>query len=194
MTTAAPITVTLADATESQLRQIAQEQLGLTVPANAKPDTIRAKIAAASDKTKFTVTVGKVEQPLPQPKAQVMRESRPGFPDPVPEPMYTIIIDAQDTDGGDEPVPVNPGRNMWIPRGKECRVKHRYVHVLQNAVRTVYDQPEDSKGPLVPRQVLAYPVRIVQAPSQAELDAWSKYKADLQAAEVAEAKAKARAA
>lgn len=181
-------TVKLADATEAQLRQIAQEQLGISVHPSAKPDTIRAKIQAATDKTEFAVTVGKVERPAPKP-VETADPSEPvpeGYTAPIAEPIYTITINKEEGPEGETPVPVSVnGRNMWIPRGAPARIKHRHYHALMNAERTVFDQPEGPKGPMVERQVLSYPVQVIAAPSQAELDAWAKYKADVQKMEVA---------
>ena len=180
------ITVALSEATTEQMRQFANDVLGISIHPGAKPETIRAKIAAAYDKPEITVTVPEatVERLKPAPK---ITDS-----DVVEEPWYTIIIAKTDDSGGDDPVPVSAnGRNMWIERGKPQRIRHRYYHILENAVRSIYEQPEGPRGPLVERKVPAYPVTVKEAPSQAELDAWSKFKADQQAAEVAAKQRKA---
>lgn len=194
------ITVQFDDATEDQLRQFATEALGMSIHPMAKLATIREKIRTAFEGAEFTLTVADAPAPAASP-AKAVAANAPDGPFGIPvvaEPMYTIEIAVTSDVGGDQPVPVNPGsgRNMWIERGKPQRIKHRHYHALMNAMQTIYEQqrlPNGALGPMVARDALSYPVQVKEAPPQAELDAWAKYKADLQAAEVAAKRAAQRA-
>ena len=200
-------TIPLADATEDELRRFATEALGLPVGPLAKSELIRSRIATCYDRNEIILTVTEDDAP---PVASEASTSPPATsaaaetPEPVDghpadvaevaEPWYIIMIPETETSDGTDPVPVCPnGRNMFIERGKPQRIKHRYFDALNNAKQKVYEQPDGPQGKTVTREVLSYPFQVIEAPPQAELDAWSKYKADLQAAEVAEKAADARA-
>lgn len=151
--------VKLSDATDAQLRQFATEVLGLPVPNAERGAALRARIASVYDKDEIALP----EAPQP---AQGRRPTASAA-DPAAgeeEPMLTIIINKTEEAGGADPVWVSVnGRGMWIPRGERCKVKKRYVDVLVNAVRTAYEQPEGPKGPMIAREVPAYPYSILPA-------------------------------
>lgn len=153
------ITIKLAAATDAQLRQFATETLGLQVSAIEGPAKLRARIAQVYDKDEITLGVA----------AQLAQGQRPTAPAAAPavpdeEPMERIIINKTEETGGADPVWVSVnGRGLWIPRGETCTVRKRYVDVLRNAVRTMYEQPEGPKGPLVAREVPSYPFTVTVA-------------------------------
>jgi len=73
------------------------------------------------------------------------------------EEHHCIVVSAAEGEGGDRPVcaRVN-GVNFLIPRGQKVWVPKRYVEVLQNAVRDVYDNTGNGLSE-DPRQVQNYP-------------------------------------
>jgi len=186
------VTILLEDATKPQLLEFAQISLGLEVGNFAKKDEILAIIKQAWHKDSITVTgwIG-IEDDPPPPEAyttltQEMDEEAktpadfgehddapPAKQDPSKNPddpkhranqMITIRIDTVDEPGGSDPVWVScNGSGMWIPRGKDVQIKQKYVHILQNAVKTVYDQETDDAGnptgQLIGREVNSYPWR-----------------------------------
>ncbi len=80
---------------------------------------------------------------------------------PDPEDIVTIVIPQQEIPGGNEPkwVACND-KGMWIPRDQEVSVKYKYVEVLENAVKTIYDTDEMGNR-IGSRQVPATPFRRV---------------------------------
>ncbi len=148
--------VLLADATMPELRHFAEALCMPESPKNILIETLRAKIAAQWDKDEIFI----VEEDLDQPTAE---SEAPSEDD---SPFDIIFIEKTEEVGGTEPVWVSVnGRGQWIPRGEEVQVRHPYTHVLENAVRTVYDQEPDAKGlpgEMVPREVKAYPFRVIQ--------------------------------
>ena len=183
-------TILLTEATKAQLREFATVTLGLEVGNLAKRTEILAKIREAWDEDTITVN-GADETPEPKPTAENPlglqksalkaaketthvqdNEHDPQDPNHPANRMETIFIDIVDEAGGADPVwlSVN-GKGIWVTRGKDVRIKHKYVHDLENAVRTVYEQELDEQGipsgPMIPRQVKAYPWRRVVAIDQA---------------------------
>ncbi len=76
------------------------------------------------------------------------------------EECCKILIQVEDKDGGDEPVPVGVnGVLMYIPRGEPVLVPVAYVEVLNNAVQLIYEPTES--GLKAPRQVTSYPHSLV---------------------------------
>lgn len=155
-------TILLADATKDEMQRFAIEHLGFQrSPNTILEETLRAKIAAAWDKEEITIIV------QDEGTHQSVGQSAENAPEAVKtdDEFVTINISKTEEDGGDQPVwaSVN-GRGMWIPRGEDVRVRKCYEHVLENAVRTVYDQKPAANGQpgeMVPRQAPAYPFRRV---------------------------------
>lgn len=194
--------IPIEDATEDQLRQFAKN-LGLDPHPAAKSLNLKGKIATVYSGDTIVVEVGEEDEnagPVPTSPAEAETEAEPEAPLPAetsavqplpgaeeyPEPRYTIVIAETPDKKGREPVPVCVnGRNMWIPRGQQVTIKHRYYHTLMNAVQTIYEQPDGPTGDMIPRNSLSYPVQLIQAPSDEELAGWAQHKADQQAAEVA---------
>ena len=158
--------VLLADANTAQLRQFAEAMCLPESPPNIKDETLRAKIATVWDKDEIFIIEEDLDQPAPRDESPVTAANEDDK-----DTIDTIFIDFEDHVGGRDPVwaSVN-GRGQWIPRGQEAQVRHRYTHVLENAVRTVYDQEPDAKGnpgEMDSREVKAYPFRIIELGSKA---------------------------
>lgn len=157
-------TIKVAEATEAELRQFAVETLGLpAIHHAAKPESIRAKIAAVYDKDEFTMTVKDVPATpaanviLPanltlEEIARLPQEQRDQY-------FVTVTIPKGDTPDKQQPVPISVnGRSMWIERGKQQPIRWPYFHILQNATQIVYHQ--DAAGNLIPENVPSYPHQI----------------------------------
>lgn len=151
-------TVSLAEATNTQLRTFATKVLGLEVGNFETDDQLRAKIAQAYSGDTIIVPVE---------DAEVAQKAIPivaGRPDAAGDDEWiTILISKQEGIEGDSPVwaSVN-GRGLWIERGKPQRIRRKYEHVLANAVATVYDLVGEGRDMhLVPREVPRYPYHIV---------------------------------
>ena len=157
-----PKTILLAEATKAEMQQFAIDHLGLPEsPANILPETLRAKIAAAWDKDEITI----IAQDKPDNKPTRAEAAELDDGEGEDDDFITVFIEKTEETGGDQPVWVDVnGRGIWVPRGEEARIRKCYEHVLQNAVRTVYDQttgPDGKPGPMVPREALGYPYRRV---------------------------------
>lgn len=154
-------TIPIAVSTIEQLREFAETVLQLKIHPNAKRETIidRIEVAHQGD----SITVPEVEQEpilstIPSPANE---------PPPIPPAeKVRIYVETQDIPGGDKPVAVSVnGRAMLIPRGKEVDVPRPYVHVLQNAVRDIYDPLEGGGISTTPRKVPSYPFRVIADPA-----------------------------
>jgi hypothetical protein len=151
------ITVKLADATDAQLRQFASDHLGLTLQSLERGAPLRAKIQAAWDKDEITLA-------LPDAPAALQTGAAPTPADAPAEAerMVTILIQKTDDAEGAQPVWVSVnGRGMFIERGKPQTIKERFLKALQNAVRTVYAQPDGATGEMVATEVPSYPYSII---------------------------------
>jgi len=177
-------TVLIEDATRDELATFAETVLGLEVHHLTQIPKLRSMISAVNPKlTQF-------QAPIPEPEnARAPSEDAEPYRAPVgemEEPRYDIIIPETEASDGQTAVPVSVnGRNMFIERGVRSTIKHRYYEVLNNAVQTLYDQPEGPQGPMIPRQIHAYGFSVLSAPPQEELDAWKAYQDKLQADRVA---------
>jgi len=184
--------IPLVDATEDQLRKFAIEVLGLDIHHMAKSESITAKINQVWDKD--TIAVEEENQTItaapgtapPNPnlddKVSISEKPTAGIliSSSKLDPKVHLELNRSDDKGGDRAVPLNVnGKTMLIPRGEACNVPYRYYLVLVNAVRTVYEQMDD--GELAPREVPAYPFRVITMPDQAEIDAWEAAQAKLSA-------------
>ena len=151
--------INITDATPAQLRDFGASVLGLELTGRETHAMMVSKLAEVG----YGVETITLTPPLVIPS---------GNPKP-DEPFTTrmrddgikevrIIVQVQDKDGGDRPVPVSVnGRAMIIPRGKPVWVPESYVEVLNHAVEYVYPEyvgQTDSMGGLAqPRQVKSYP-------------------------------------
>lgn len=164
-------TIPIADATEAQLRVFAETVLGMSIHPNAKRETVIAKVIAAHQGDTITVEAddaapqaAQVQAPAPilAGKAEADETDTSG------DGLVRILIETRDEPGGDKPIPVSVnGRAMLIPRGKEVDVPRKYVEVLTKAVRHVYDPIDGGGISTTPRNVPAYPFRIIQDPAPA---------------------------
>ena len=151
--------IQLTDATADQCREFANNTLGLNLPVNTKPETVRAKIAASWDKDFIMVEpeakVDKQEGAAPTPVTAEQAEVKPK--------MVRIHINVTEESGGNEDVPVGVnGKVMLIPRGKDVDIPEPYFLVLQNAIAHKWDAlpgggmaPEPRKVPMYPFQVIS---------------------------------------
>lgn len=149
--------IPLSEASEVQLRDFAEAYLGMTFPANTKPETIRAKVSAAWTKEHILVSEADENPKQTAPKAQPPKVNGSEAPEKV-----KIIISRTDEAGGDEPVFVSVnGRGMLVPRGEEVEVPYPYFEVLNHAVKDVYEPLKDGGINPIPRKVPAYPFQRV---------------------------------
>lgn len=145
--------IPIATATAAQLADFASSHLGLEVNFRMGTAAIRAKMATTGF-TKDEIEVDEPEEPAPaQPVAAGAK----------PREYVTIMIAAQESPGGSEPVPVSVnGKAMWIERSKPSRVPIEYYLALKNAVKYVYDPDPGPRGGLLPpREVTTYPVTLL---------------------------------
>lgn len=159
--------VLLKDATEAQLRDFAQNHLGIEISENEKRASILTKIQAAYTKEDITVTdhdgpadkSTEVKQPkaATSAKTQVQRAktSQKG------EKMVRLMIQRTEGPGGADDVPLGcNGKVMLVPRGRIVEIPERYYEVLKNAIKHVYDPlPEGGLNP-VPREVPEFPFQV----------------------------------
>jgi hypothetical protein len=160
--------IKVAEATEAELRQFANDTLGLSVATNAKADSIRAKIAAAYDKAEFAIEV-KESAPVPiagapATAAPLTLEDIAKLP-PAERDQYfvTVLIIKGETPDKQQPVTVSVnGRAMWIERGKPSPIRWPYFHALQNAIQINYHQEaKDPQGNLIGEEVPSYPYQVL---------------------------------
>ncbi len=184
------VTKPLADATLDELKTFATVVLGLELPTKGRntPNKLMALIKQAYDGTILTIpavvpskttatvleetTTGAVDvktsvatgkRPAPEfgKEGYQDMESNPDDPNHPSNKMVEIFIDTREEPGGDSPVWIScNGQGIWIPRGQNAMIRYKFVHILENAVQTVYEQTEEN-GPMVPREVPAYPWRLV---------------------------------
>lgn len=180
--------IPIVDASEDQLRKFATDVLGLEVHHAQKTSSIIAMIKQVSQKDTIAVddeptSTGQVGTPPPNPNPEISSAQQPKtnkvstLNSSKGDPVVCMYLERSEGKDGARPVPVSVnGVAMLIPRGEECKVPYRYYLNLMNAVRTVFDQDKD--GELQPREVLAYPFRVIQMPPQDEIDAWNKAQAE----------------
>jgi len=150
--------IPIANATEAQLREFAQDTLGIEIKASATLEQVRAQITPAWDRD-IPVAEGSPEPVLAgdQPSPVTEQQLEP------PAGKVRINIGIQEEAGGADPVPVGVnGRIMLIPRGKPVDVPECYVEALSHAVTFKYGTLPDGMGiDPVPRKVQLYPFQIL---------------------------------
>jgi len=144
--------IPINEASAKDLADFATANLGLEVNFRMGSAAIRAKMATTGY-TKDYIEIEEAEPVAPAPVAEGA----------APRKFVIIMIAAQETPGGSEPVPVSVnGRAMWIERSKPSRVPIEYYQALMNAVKYVYDPDPGPKGGLLPaRAVTTYPVTLL---------------------------------
>lgn len=150
--------IALTEATEAQLREFAATTLGIAIPANAKPDTVLAKVKAAWDKPEIMVADeaphAALEGAAPPPATAKQA--------PPKRDMVRLIIQRTEDAGGDEPVPVGVnGKVMLVPRGEPVEIPRPYFEVLKNCVTYRYESLKDGGINPEPRMVPLYPWQLV---------------------------------
>lgn len=149
--------VPFEDATGDQLRTFAADYLGITFPANAKDETMRAKIKPAWGKDHIMINDEAGEGNAPRQEGTPPKPVTNAQQGPV-NGSVRVIISVSDEPGGSDPVPlaVN-GYAMLVPRGKEVDIPVRYHEALNNAVMDRYDTDADGNLIPIPRKVPKYP-------------------------------------
>jgi hypothetical protein len=152
------VTKKIDEATVLELRQFANEVKGLSIPMSATRPVVLAALQAVHSEDTITITVTKTADHPPVKKAS--SPSEPGSPEWWDD-MVTVTIAKNEDVGGAEPVWLGcNGRGIWVPRGYPCKIKRKYLHILENSVRTIYEQDPNVNGrpgDLIPRQVMSYP-------------------------------------
>jgi len=150
--------ISIAEATQAQFREFANNSLGLNLPPNTKDETVVAKITAAWGKDYIMVSkeedIQKHAGAAPRPVTDVQASPE--------DDKVRIVISITEDPGGNEPVPVSVnGKAMLIPRGKEVDIPLSYFEVLNNAIAYKYESLGDGGLNPIPREVPAYPFQRV---------------------------------
>ena len=133
-------TVPITEATATQMRFFATMALGLEIAPNAKKSDIEAKVLKAGYDRDF---IEYDEDEEVKNKAEPTKDdiaSNPALNSNGDE-IVGIQINIEDKPGGRDPVETGVnGVRLTIPRGNVYLIPYRYAHVIENAVRTVYQQ------------------------------------------------------
>lgn len=212
--------VKISEATREQLKLFAELSLGLEVPKTANADHIRKLIAEQHVGEEITVPISAAEDDQAAPVEAA--DDAPGpqtvvaaAPAPIGDLDEAAVLDRLDTDsrsdpkitiqihnqagkGGERPVFVNVnGVSILLPRNRPITIPYRNYLALQDAMGTDWEQVYDAgerEEVMVQRDMHSYPFTVIQSPSKAEVDAWTKAKADRQRAAVAQRRAREQAA
>lgn len=172
----------IAKATDDELRDFCLNVLQIPVHHNAGKEKILAKMSVAWTQDFITIppaglgAEASAGTPPPPPDGFVVPEpiAAAGKTPAADDPKVTIIIQAQEGEGGDRPVSVgHNGSFMLIERAKEQIIPYRYYLVLKDANETKYEEGED-EGVYVERTMQSYPFNVVRGPTQEEVDAWHR--------------------
>ena len=162
--------VTLAEATNKQLRDFCSGHLGLMLgnhPLTNK--ALHAKIReAAWDKPFIVVPVDESVEVEPK-AAQAPVPTKLGT-----EPLVTIEIPVgEDEDGKDYVFVGVNGRGIYLTRGEPIQIKYRYYLALKHAQKLVTDQRGDGIHTEDHRRIVPqYPFSVVEMPPAAVIEAW----------------------
>lgn len=150
--------IALADASEAQLRAFAETHLGITLPGNAKIETLRAKVSQAWGKDEIVVD----DTPTEEERTERSAPPRPRPSAQTPGSVRLIIQRSGDDATIDERVQLSVnGQMMLVPRGEPVWLSAPYFEVLEHAVKFVYDPVKDG-GISVPRQVPRYAYQVLE--------------------------------
>jgi len=162
--------VKIEDATASELAAFATMYRGIELPAKLNKQQIVAKLKATGfEDDEILVHV----EDAPH-VTQRVEPTKGGSKSPnlqsgeKPGRYVTLSIQSTERDKDPQFVSVN-GVNLFIPRGKTCRIAYRYFHALQNALRGEYDQDEKTLALTEHRLVPTVPM-IVYSIDPEELD------------------------
>lgn len=183
-------TIPILEATADELRAFAQSHLGMSIHPSAKLETVLAKVQAAYFKD--TIALPDADEPVEldaqadtdaAPKAvHVQPTNRAAGTSSSHDPKVRLRIEGHEGVGGKRSVPVGVnGVHMLIPRQKEVDVPYRYYLVLKNAVRTHYQQDQETND-MIATEVPAYPFQVVKMPSEEEIEAWHERTRGIRAA------------
>jgi hypothetical protein len=148
--------IALSEASQKQLADFAQINLGLEIDRRFGADKLRALIAQTGYSQPDIEVADVAEEPTPARIAQAEADAK--------RKKIKILIPNQETPGsteGREPVPVGVnGRVVLIKRGVPVEVPEEYVHALQNANKMQYDTGPN--GELInPTMVPTYPFSVL---------------------------------
>lgn len=161
-------TISINDATATQLAEFASIMLGVPAEARMGKEKIIAKMRAAGyTKSEIALEEPEVEAQTFAPAAQTA--------EPVTgkktRKMVTVLIPEQEAPGGSEPVftSVN-GVNLLIPRGVEATIPVEYEEALRHAISFKYSSASEG-GLGAVRKVPSYPYSIVRPAHDVEVAA-----------------------
>lgn len=180
--------IPIEKATVADLRQFAQESLGIEIHHSCSLVTALAKVREAGhDKPDITLQVpDEVEAPAAGSAPRPVTAAQKAVP---AVGKIKIRIPQSEEPGGKDHVPVSVnGRAMVIPRDQDVEIPYPFYHALKNAVRIVYEQkPEGgiSDGRPVPQY--AFNTLSSESEIKAAADHWLKIETDRQASERAAA-------
>jgi len=130
------------EAERAELKAYARDELGLTLSMNLREDTMRQRIKDRIEEMKGSENRG-----------QPMKANREEWP--------VINVAKTSEKGGGAPVFVGlQGKGYTIPRGKPIPVPPGVEYILRVAIKTDYDQDEDT-GEMVGIDILSYPYSVV---------------------------------
>ena len=189
--------VLISQATPKELINFANIVMGLmNVPDNSTPDQTLAIIRDAGWDKNFVLLLDDIDESTIRKTRQNVRDgrisrARGDVADTAKRssnlhkaPMCRIVLNATEEPGGGEPLQVNHnGVLLRIPRGVNCDIPYPYLAILQEAIKTVYQQVRDpitNKPKLLSKNVPAHPFQIVTMPPQEEIDAWIKRTAGIE--------------
>jgi len=144
------------EATNAELIEFANTVCGLSVPKQSSKAVIMAALQPVwpHDYIEIVQTAPANHPPL---NKQTPADKEVSYW----EQKVTVTIAKNEDVGGAEPVWLScNGRGIWVPRGMQCKIARKYLHILENSIRTIYEQeklPNGMPGELIPRHVQSYP-------------------------------------
>lgn len=167
------VQIPIESATKAQLRAFANH---LGCPTSNFMDETKLRAAIANSGYDAAHIIGFVNAPTKAAEARLIASG-----DAVAEPLVELTVHTSEGAGGKRAVfcGVN-GKALLIPRNQKCKVKLRYLRVLENAVETKYEFDDDAKAN-VPREMPSYPFQVHTMPSDADIAAWHKFEAEEEA-------------
>lgn len=156
-------------ATKAQLRAFANH-LGCAPTNFDTEEKLRAKITGSGFEGSHIIAFENA--PTKAAEAAAIKSG-----DAVAEPMVELTVHTQEGPGGKRAlfVGVN-GKALLIPRNQRCKVKLRYLGVLETAIETKYEFDAEAKAN-VPVDMPSYPHQVHSMPSDESVAAWHAFEA-----------------
>jgi len=154
--------IKIADATPTQMRQFAEQKLGITLATTMRASDVRAAVSQAwADE--YIEVVEAAEDALAAPDAHPAAAPA-AAPSPAPGRQFvTVLIDMGTGGLGDKRVELGcNGRTMLVDRGVPQRIPVEFYESLKNANTLEYVANRDGNGvEAKPREIPLYPHRII---------------------------------